>query len=176
MAKVNFSKLNLKLNKEVIDVTILEDVVITVRQYLPQVEKAELIQFVISNAIDERTGCFSPIRIETYFLLGIVKYYTDIIFTDKQIVDAAKTYDLLESNDIFNIIIGAIPEAEVVFLSNAVNDTAKDIARFNNSFAGLLSSMSSEATTMDAQLQEILTKIKNKEGIEELSAIREIVG
>ena len=83
MAKITFSKLNLKLNKDEEKIKIGENE-ITVRKYLPQVEKAELIGFVIERSLDEKTGCFSPIRLETYFALAVMKWYTDITFTDNQ--------------------------------------------------------------------------------------------
>ena len=176
MAKIPFSKLNLKLNKEVATIALAEDIVIEVKQYLPQTEKAKLIEFVLSNAIDDKTSSFSPIRIETYFFLAVVKYYTNITFTEKQLEDAPKTYDLLESNEIFAQVISAIPEEELRFIDECVNATAKDISAFNNSLAGIISNMSAEATSTNMQLNDILERIKNKEGIETLAEIRNIVG
>lgn len=179
MSKIAFSKLKLKLPIDTVEVVIGEGdsaITLEVKQYLPQNEKAELIQYVITNSLDDTTGCFSPIRLETYFSLAIAKWYGQITFTDKQLSDAAKTYDLLESNEVFDKIMCAIPSAEYKFLNAAVNDTANDIARFNNSFAGMITAMSGDASAMDSQLTEIFEKIKNKEGLEELSAIRDIMG
>lgn len=176
MAKITFSKLNLKLNKEVVNVKINDEITLEVRKYLPQMEKADLIGFVIDYALDENTMCFSPIRLETYFSIAIAKHYGNISFTDKQIEDAAKTYDLLQSNNVIDKIIEAIPEDEFNFINSAVTETAADISRYHNSFAGMIANVSKDAGSMDKQFAEIFEKIRNKEGLEELSAIREIVG
>lgn len=173
MAKITFNKLNLKLNKDIVELHINDDITIEVKQYLPQDEKAELIQYVTDSSIDENTGCFSPVRLETYFAVALVKYYANITFTDKQMADITKTYDLLESNGITEKIINAIPSSEYKFLNSAVNDTVEDIARYNNSFAGMMSIMSADATNLDSQVADLLAKIRNKEGLELLSAIKE---
>lgn len=182
MSKVTFSKLNMKMKMKDEYITIYlnpeldEELKVEVRQYLPIEQKAALITFVAENAIDEKTGCFSEIRIETYFALAIAKYYAGITFTDKQIENAAKIYDVLESNGVFTRIMSAIPESEFNFLTNAVSKTIADIARFNNSFAGMLNMISDNAGGMDEQFTEILEKIKNGEGLETLSEIKNIVG
>ena len=175
MAKITLNKLNLKLNKDVVDLYINDEVTIKVKQYLPQDEKAELVTYVLDSALDENTGCFSPIRLETYFAMALVKFYSDIAFTDKQMLEISKTYDLLESNGIIEKIINAIPSSEYNFLNAAVNDTAADISRYNNSFAGMMSMMSTDANNLNTQVTEILTKIRNKEGLEELSVIKDAV-
>lgn len=176
MAKVSFSKLKMKVKNPPVKVAIPDtDITLDVLTYLPQAEKAKFIAFVIQSAIDDR-GCFSPIRLETFFSIAIAKWYGQISFTDKQIQDAARTYDILQSNDIFNLIIDTLPEDEYRFMEEAVNDTAKDVARYNNSAAGLLAAMNTAASSLDTELSSVLEKIKNKEGIEELSEIRNIMG
>lgn len=167
MAKLAFSKLNLKLNKDVQIVKVGEND-IEVIQYLPQKEKIELVEFVLLNALDERTGCFSPIRIETFFAIAIMKFYTNITFTEKQLSDIVKLYDLLECNGIISQIMSAIPSEELEFVNNAVADTAEDIARYNNSFAGMISNMTTKADGVDNQFTEIMEKIQNTEGLKEL--------
>ena len=167
MAKLAFSKLNLKLNKDVKEVKIGENV-IEVLQYLPQTEKAELVEFVLLNALDERTGCFSPIRIETFFTIGVIKFYTNLTFTDKQLSDIVKLYDLLECNGIVTQVMAEIPEEELAFINIAVEDTAKDIARYNNSFAGMISNMTTKADGVDNQFTAIMEKLQNSEGLKEL--------
>lgn len=177
MAKITFNKLKMKIKNLPVEVAIPDtDIKLEVLTYLPQAEKAKFISFVIQNSLDEKTGCFSPIRLETFFSIALAKWYGQISFTNKQIADAAKTYDILQSNDVFNLIADTIPEDEYRFIESATNDTAKDIARFNNSAAGILAAMNTDAASLDGELSDILEKIKNKEGIEELSVIREMMG
>lgn len=175
MAKISFNKLGLKYNDEVSTVQI-NDVDIIVKKYLSVNQKADFIEFVLGNAIDEKTGQFSPLRIEVYFAIGLLKYYADISFTEKQMADIAKTYDILESNGAIDIVTDAIPSTEYDFMTSLVSDTAKDLSNFNSSFAGMLSMMSSDASNLDSQINDILKKVKDKEGLELLDEIKNIVG
>ncbi len=177
MGKVAFSKLKMKMKNPPVQIQIPDtDITLDILTYLPQAEKANFITFVIQNSLDDRTGCFSPIRLETFFSIALARWYGQISFTEKQIVDAAKTYDILQSNNVFNLIAESIPEDEYKFMESAVNDTAQDVARYNNSAAGLLAAMNTDALSLGGELSTILENIKNKEGIEELAAIRNIMG
>lgn len=176
MAKITFSKLGLKaISNFYVGSVSINNIVIGVKGYLSQKEKAELISFVLENAIDSR-GCFSPIRVETYWGIALVKWYGEISFTDKQIAEADKTYDVLETNGVIKSICDVIPDDEYNFLKDMLNDTKDDIARYNNSFAGIIAAAASSATNMDNELTEILHKIKNGEGLEQLAVVKDIVG
>lgn len=175
MAKPTFSKLNLKLNKQVKEL-VINDVTLEIQQYLPQQEKSDFTKYVLANALDEKTGCFSPIRLETYFGIAVVRWYAGVSFTEKQLAEAPKSYDLLESNGVIRQICELIPEEEYQYIQDIVYDTAADMAKFNTSFAGMISTMSGEANSINEQLGQILNKIKNKEGLEELAVIKDIVG
>lgn len=176
MAKITFSKLGLKTIPDTTNDSVeINGIEIPIKGYLTQQEKADLIAFVLENAVDSR-GCFSPIRVETFWGIALVKWYGGISFTDKQIFDAGKTYDLLETNGVIDDICDAIPNDEYTFLKDMLNDTKDDITRYNNSFAGIIAAAANSAENMDNELTQILTKIKNKEGLEQLSVINDIVG
>lgn len=176
MAKITFNKLGLKTIPDTTNDSVeINGIEVPVKCYLTQQEKADLIAFVLENAVDNR-GCFSPIRVETFWGIALVKWYGGISFTDKQIFDAGKTYDLLETNGVIDDICDAIPNDEYTFLKDMLNDTKDDITRYNNSFAGIIAAAANSAENMDNELTQILTKIKNKEGLEQLSVISDIVG
>lgn len=176
MAKITFSKLGLKAVSDIVSGLVeINGIEIPVKSYLTQQEKADLVAFVLENSIDDR-GCFSPIRVETYWGIAIVKWYGGITFTDKQIFDAAKTYDLLEMNGVISSICDIIPKDEYDFLKDILNETKDDIARYNNSFAGMIAAAASSADAMDSELTDILNKIQNKEGFEHLEVIKGVVG
>mgnify|MGYP006926996284 FL=1 len=61
-------------------------------------------------------------------------------------------------------------------MKSLVNDTINDIARYNSSAAGIIQSMSNNAGGLDSQITDILEKIKNGEGMETLSVIKDVVG
>lgn len=181
MSKLTFSKLvnnlNLKVNKDIKNIVDTENnVLFEVLQYLPIDEKTKFLQFVVNGALDERTGCFSPLRVEVYYSIAICKWYAGINFSDKQLSEIGKTYDLLESNNIIGNILDSIPKDEKEFMRELVNDTIKDIARFNSSAAGIIQQMSTNTEGLDSQLTEILDKIKNGENLETLNVIKDVVG
>ena len=48
--------------------------------------------------------------------------------------------------------------------------------KYNQSFVGMIQTISNKNEGMDATITDILDKIKNKEGIETLDVIRDIMG
>lgn len=172
---VNFKDLNLELKQETKEFK-CGDLTISVLQYLPINDKTELIQYVVNASIDETTGCASPLRVETYFSLGVCLWYAGIEFDEEDELGPGQTYDLLESNGIISQIMSYIPAEELAFVRDLVNDTITDIVRYNNSAAGIIQTMSSNAQGLDANISDILEKIKNGEGLETLSVIKDVVG
>lgn len=174
--KTTFTKLGLKAKKVAASCQINDNISLEIRQYLPIDEKANLIQFIVNHALDQMTGCFSPVRVEVYFSIAVCKWYAGITFTDKQMAEVSKTYDLLEENGVIDKIISVIPENEINFMNELVNDTIDDIARYNSSAAGIIQAMSANADGLDNQITEILDKVKNGENMETLSVIKDVVG
>ncbi len=176
MAKTPFSKLKTKVSQEVIQVSIPDsDVILDVLTYLPQTTKAAFIGFVVENSIDQTTGCSSPLRLDTWFSIALAKYYGQITFTEKQLEDVGKVYDILQSNNVFNAIADAIPDEEYNYIKNCTEQTAADVARYNTSAAGIIGAMRSESGDLGAQLDEMMKRIQNKEGIDDLLSIRDAI-
>lgn len=177
MVNTPFEALNLEMGDiETTTIKINDATELKVRSYLPIAEKGNLVTFVINGALDNMTGCFSPLRLEVYFAVAIVKWYAGVSFENQELMDIGNIYDILEANYVVSKVMGAIPEGELEFIESLVKDTAEDIARYNNSFAGMMSAMSGDASSLDEQLSEILEKIKNKEGMELLSVIKDVGG
>lgn len=172
---MNFKDIQLEpISNETRSLKISDDITLEILQYLPIKDKGDFVTYVINNSIDENTGCFSPIRLNVFFSLGIIKWYANVDFDEND--DPALLYDLLEVNHIIDKILELIPSDEQTFINDLVDNTAEDIARYNNSFAGMLSNMNSDAINLDKSIQDILEKIKNKEGLEVLSEIQNVVG
>lgn len=177
MVNTPFEALGLEMGDiETTAIKINDTTELKVRSYLPIAEKGNLVTFVINGALDNMTGCFSPLRLEVYFAVAIVKWYAGVSFENQELMDIGNIYDILEANYVVSKVMGAIPEGELEFIESLVKDTAEDIARYNNSFAGMMSAMSGDASSLDEQLSEILEKIKNKEGMELLSVIKDVGG
>lgn len=162
--------------EKMVEAKINEELILPVRQYLPIKEKVAFIQSVVNGALDENTGCFSPIRVEVFFSLAICRWYAGIVFDSDDLKDIEKVYDTLETNGVINKIIQAMNDEEYDFMKSLVQETIDDIARYNSSAAGIIRMMSVDAGGLGDQVNDILEKIKNKEGIETLDVIKNVVG
>ena len=160
--KPTFAKMGLKLNTNVVNISI-GDQQIEVKQYLPINDKLMLISNVINQAADENNFA-NPIKLDVFAALEIVFAYTNIIFTDKQKEDLIKLYDILESNNVFNTVISAIPEAEYKSIVEGIDACAQAIYTYRNSALGIMESITQnyDALNLDVEkLQESLGDEKN---------------
>lgn len=160
--KPTFAKMGLKLNTNVVNISI-GDQQIEVKQYLPINDKLVLISNVINQAADENNFA-NPIKLDVFAALEIVFAYTNITFTDKQKEDLIKLYDILESNNVFNTVISAIPEAEYKSIVEGIDACAQAIYTYRNSALGIMESITQnyDALNLDVEkLQESLGDEKN---------------
>ena len=161
-----------KINEQTVKVC--GDKELTIRSYLPTAEKIALITYVVDHALDEDTGRFSPIRVDLFFGLAIAHFYGGISFGDD--VKALEAYDALETNGVLAEIVSAIPQVEYESIRDLVIETTNDIADYNSSFAGVMKIASQDAGNLGNQIEEILGAVKNREGMELLGEIKNVVG
>ena len=135
MAKVAFSTLKLKQNKDVKTFKI-GDKDIEVLQYLPASDKYDLIMSTLQESYS--SNIYNAFLKEMYFNLNLVFMYTNISFTDKQKEDLIELYDLLECNGVFNEVINLIPQTEYDELKNCLEEIEASMIRYNYSLAGNL--------------------------------------
>ena len=174
MAKIAFTKLGLKKKDEVKTVNINNNV-IEVKQYLPINEKLELIGRVLNQAADDNNFS-NPIKLEVFTALEIVFTYTNIGFTDKQKEDLIKLYDILESNNIFNLIIAELPEAEYNALIDGVQKCSDAIYTYRNSVLGILDVIGQDYADLDLNATNIQQKLADPENLELLKSIMTRLG
>ena len=174
MAKVAFTKLGLKRKDEVKTVNINNNV-IEVKQYLPINEKLELIGRVLNQAADDNNFS-NPIKLEVFTVLEIVFTYTNIGFTDKQKEDLIKLYDILESNNIFNLIIAELPDAEYNALIDGVQKCSDAIYTYRNSVLGILDVIGQDYADLDLNATNIQQKLADPENLELLKNIMTRLG
>lgn len=164
MAKVTFNKLNLTKNTEIKNIDINENI-IEVRQYLPVEEKLELISYIVNMAHDEDYNFSNPVKIEVFAGIGIIKYYTNITFTEKQLENPAKIYDLLNSNNVINNVIAAIPSNEYDELRAGIEDTIKSIYQYQNSALGILDTIGQDYSDLNLEADIINEKLSNPDNM-----------
>lgn len=174
MAKVPFTKLALKKQEEVKTITINNNI-IEIKQYLPINEKLELIGRVLNLSADDNNFS-NPIKLEVFTALEIVFTYTNISFTDKQKEDLVKLYDILESNNIFNLIIAELPEVEYNTLINGVQECSDAIYTYRNSALGILDVIGQDYADLDLNATNIQQKLADPENLELLKGIMTRLG
>lgn len=137
MAKVAFSTLKLKQNKDV-KTFMIGDKEIEVLQFLPSTEKYDLIMITLQES--KVDGIYNPFLKEMFFNLNIIFMYTNLNFTDKQKENLPELYDLLDSNNIINQVISLIPSKEYTELCDILTETETALTAYDHSFAGGLRS------------------------------------
>lgn len=127
MANVTFSKLGLTKNTEVVEVIINEQT-IEVKQFLPTFDKVNLVASAVKSAIVD--GVVNEMILEVGLHYLIIQHYTNIKFSDKQIENMIDTFDLLESNDVIDRILEAIPEEDYDHLFDAAKVQSAKVDEF----------------------------------------------
>ena len=163
MAKVTFSKLNLKKIDKVQVVTI-NGLEIEVKQYLPVAEKLELIANVLNNSADDNNFA-NPVKTYVLSHLEIIYAYTNLSFTDKQKEDPAKLYDILETNGIIDSIILAMPPSEYDNLIEDITSTIDAYYKYKNSALGILEAATTDYKNLDLEASDIQKKIADPDNL-----------
>ena len=170
MAKVPFTKLKCKINTDEVPVQIGEET-IAIKQYLPIQEKLGLIGRVIELAHMQDENYSNPVKAAAFRDLEIIFAYTNITFTDKQIEDPAKTYDLLYSTGIIDAVIDNIPEDEYMNIVVGINESIEAVYKYQNSVLGILNNLKHDYDQLDIDLDEISEKIGNVENLDMIKNI-----
>ena len=174
MAKVSFNKLDLKKNQEVITLK-YNDIEFEVRKYLPIEEKLELISKVISNSADENNFYNAP-KGHVFTTLGIVEYYTNINFTEKQLEDPQKLYDLIVGNGLDILILNAIPMTEIMFIESNIEKIANGYYDYRHSVLGIIETISQDYNNLNFDTSELQKNIADPNNLELLRSILSKLG
>lgn len=175
MAKVAFSKLNLK-KQEGVQILKLNDLEIEVKQYLPVNEKLILISNVINNAASQDATFKNPVKVEIFGSLEIIYNYTNLTFTEKQKEDPGKLYDLLEENGVIAAVVAMIPEDEYQFLIDGIDSSMDAFYNYQNSVMGILDRVSADYSNLDMDASAIQKKIADPANVTLLKNVLEKMG
>lgn len=170
MAKVNFTKLNKIKSLPVKEISI-DDQKVLVEQYLPLEEKVNLITSVIEQSGNGEEGFFNIVKLEAYYIIEMLKAYTNISFTEKQLEDTTKLYDAIRLNDVWAAVEDAIPENEREYIWNNTLAMAREVTTYNNSVLGVLKAISSDREALNFDITELVDKIKDPEALATLKGL-----
>ena len=173
MAKVSFT--HITPIKEIEDKkVILGDKEIIIKQYLPIKDKAELVDYIIQSSFDSQ-GLFSPIRQSIYTIIGMLKWYTNINFTDTMMQNIEKTYDAIVLNHLDNILEN-IDEDERNIISQMIQDAIIETKDYIRSFAGQLRATQSDYDETKIDLDAMAKELEDPDKIGFLKNLMEKMG
>ena len=160
MAKINFSKLNVKKVNEAVKTINFNDSVIEVKQYLPIMDKLAIIGMAINNAADGNRFV-NTLKLDIYLHLEIVFAYTNINFTDTQKSDLVKLYDLLKSSGLIDLVISEIPSAEYTDVLENAYSIADNMYIQMNSVYGIMDTIAKDYSEVGADATAISEELSN---------------
>lgn len=138
MGKVSYTNLKLQVNTDV-KVCDFKNQKIEVLQYASIKDKYDLVMIALQKSLED--GIYNPIKIDTYFHLGLIYVYSNLNITDKQREDEFKLYDTLASSGLMDEIINLIPEEEYTALQNYIDELVKYSMKYRNTAVSLFRSI-----------------------------------
>lgn len=175
MAKVNFTKLNKIKSLPAVEISI-DDQKVLVEQYLPLEEKVNLITSVIEQSGNGEEGFFNIVKLNAYYMIEMIRAYTNISFTEKQLEDTAKLYDAIVLNGIWTSVATAIPVSEKEYIWDNILALAKEITTYNNSVLGILKAISNDRDALNFDVQEMMDTINDPQALTLLKSMVEKTG
>ena len=130
-----YKDLNLKV-KDQIETISIQGQDINVFQYLPVRDKNDLVQIALQNS--RENGVINEIKLEIYFNIYIVYFYTDLVFSEEEKADPGQLYDELQSNGILTRILGAMNQDEYNNLVDYLEKMRAAQDTYENSAAGVI--------------------------------------
>lgn len=163
MAKISLNKLGLKVDDSTSTVK-FNDQDIEVKKYLPVNEKLDLISNAINQSADD-TRFYNVGKLSIFRDIGIIQHYTNINFTDKQLEDPAKLYDLLYSSGLLDNVLSVIPEDEYNWICDVLEDTVDSVYKYQNSVFGILNAVTTDYDNLNFDVSELQKNISNPENL-----------
>ena len=151
-----YKDLNLKTQNQTRTISI-QGQDINVLQYLPVRDKNDLVQIALQSA--RENGVVNEIKLEVFFNLFIVYFYTDLVFSDEERSDPFQLYDELQSNGILTRILGALNEHEYGSLVDYLDEMRGSQDAHENSAAGVIRMFVQDLPKNASEAAELLKNV-----------------
>lgn len=165
MVKVNVTKLNKIKSLDPIDIKIGEET-ISVVQYLPLEKKLAIMQNIIEQAGNNEEGFYNIVKLTVFYTIEMLRAYTNISFTEKQLEEPQKLYDIIVLNNIWETVKDSIPEKERDYIWDNTCALAREITEYNHSALGILKLMSNDYENLNFDVQEITEKLSDRTNLD----------
>lgn len=165
MVKVSLTKLNKIKSLDPIDIKIGEET-ISVVQYLPLEKKLTIMQNIIEQAGNNEEGFYNIVKLTVFYTIEMLRAYTNISFTEKQLEEPQKLYDIIVLNNIWETVKDSIPEKERDYIWDNTCALAREITAYNHSALGILKLMSDDYENLNFDVQEITEKLSDRTNLD----------
>jgi hypothetical protein len=173
MAKVGLTKLGLKKNTDVINLT-WNGQIIEIKAYLPIEEKLEMISRIVNFSLDENNFA-NPGRIEIFTLLEVMYAYTNINFTDKQKENFLELYDMIFSSGLWAEIKNILGN-ELNIITTTTDEVIHEVYSYKNSALGILQAIVEDYEELDLDADKLKAKIADKDNLKTLKNVMDKLG
>lgn len=146
---------------------------IAVKQYLPLVDKMNILEMVIQTA--DAGTILNTLVLDAIFEVYLLFKYTDIEFTEEEKKDILNIYDTLENTGLIEEVIKTIPESEYKLLRDNLELMIGDYKDYRNSAKGCVDAISIFAPTAAEKFNEEVEKI-DTEKLENVTNLAQITG
>ena len=174
MAKVALTKLKL-VPKDAIKTFVWNEQEVEVKQYISIQDKLNMISEILNLAADDNRF-YNPGKLDMFFALKVIDYYTNISITDKQKENLIKLYDNFISSGFYTEVFKTIPEDEVGYVYTIMKESADEIYKYQNSIYGVLDALNTDYKDLDFDIQKLMGDLKDREGMEFLNDVMTKLG
>lgn len=139
---------------------------VTIKQYIPMVEKLKAIQSILELSLNVDTGMYLPAHIKVYADLYTFYLYTDIEFTQEQKDDPMTLYDNLLHAPWYKKIKDALLFSDIFEFNELLNLTREQFEKYQTSAYGIFDSLKKDYDNLNFNLEELQKNISDKKNIE----------
>ena len=150
----DYKELNLSIDTETAIARFNDTIDIEVKQYLPIQDKIDLVQIALQQSWEN--GFYNEVKLDMYFHLYIVYFYSNLVFSPEDREDEYKLFDELESNDVIISIIGAMEENEYERLKYYLSALKESTINYKSSAAAVVNSIVQDLPKNAAAAAEIV--------------------
>lgn len=143
-----------------------------VRSWIPMEDKLALIGNIINASIDDNTF-YNPARLHIFYVMNMVKEYTDIDFKEMNIMYA---YDILDVSGLWDIIEKYINENEISFIKRNIKETITNIYAYKNSVLGMVDAMNQKSEDLQVNGEALQKVIGDPENLTLVKQILDNLG
>ena len=174
MAKPTLNKLKLTQKNPVKTITFNEQE-IEIKQYISIQDKLIMISEVLALAADDNKF-YNPGKLDMFFALKVIDYYTNLSITEKQRENFIKLYDDFMSSGFYTEVFHAIPEDEVGYVYTLMKESVDQIYKYQNSAYGILDAMNTDYDNLSFDIKKLTDQLGNKENVQFLDQVMSKLG